>query len=54
MKKIKFYLGTGYYGAGYEEIFEYPDEATEGEISEDFEIWKDNCLDAGWQEVDDE
>lgn len=54
MKKIKFYLGTGFAGASHEEIFEYPDEATDEEISGEFEAWKENYLDASWWEVDDE
>lgn len=52
MKKIKFYLGTGFAGCSYEEIFEYEDDATEEEISDDFEVWKNDRLDASWWEVE--
>ena len=37
MKEIKFYLGTGYAGCSYEEIFEYEDDVSEEGIK-DFEL----------------
>lgn len=52
MKKIKFYLGTGYAGCSYEEIFEYEGDVSEEEINDDFELWKNDKLDALWWEVD--
>lgn len=36
MKRIKFYLGTGYAGCSHEEIFEFDDDATEEEINDSF------------------
>lgn len=51
MKKIKFYLGTGFAGCSHEETFEFDDDATDEEISESFEDWKNNRLDASWWEV---
>lgn len=40
MKKIKFYLGTGYAGCYHEEIFEYEDNVSEEEIKLDASWWK--------------
>lgn len=54
MRKIKFYLGTGYAGADHEEVFEYEDGATDKEIDDDFENWKNEQLDAQWWEIGDE
>lgn len=51
MKRIKFYLGTGYAGCSHEEIFEFDDDATEEEINDSFEDWKNNRLDCSWCEI---
>lgn len=53
MKKIKFYLDTGFAGCSHEEVFEYEDNVSEEEINEDFEMWKNDRLDASWWEVED-
>lgn len=53
MRKIKFYLGTGYAGCSHEEVMEFDDDATEKEIEEGYEEWKNNLLDCFWSEVAD-
>lgn len=52
MKKVKFYLGTGFSGCDHEEIFEYEDDTPDDVIDEDFEDWKNGKLDAQWWEMD--
>lgn len=51
MKKVKFYLGTGFAGCSHEEIMEYEDDTPNEVIEEDFELWKNNKLDAQWWEI---
>lgn len=41
MKKVKFYIDTGFVGSEIEEIREYEDDVTEEEIEQDLEFWKD-------------
>lgn len=53
IEKVKFYLGTGFAGCEREEIFEYDDDVTEGEIDEDFECWKNDILYAQRWEIGD-
>ena len=52
MKKIRFYLNSGYVGAQREEIFEFEDDVTMDEIQEAFDTWLTN-FDMGWLEVED-
>lgn len=52
MRKVKFYLGTGFAGASHEDIIEFEDGTTDEEITEYFEEWKNNFLDASWWDVD--
>ncbi len=54
MRKVKFYLGTGFSGASHEEIMEYEDDVTDEEISEDFEDWKNDRLDTSWRDLEEE
>ena len=44
------HLGTGFTGASYDEVVEFEDSATEEEINEAYEDWKNNYLDASWWE----
>lgn len=53
MKRIEFYLGIGYPGAEHKEMVEFDDNATDEEIEECFEDWKNDYIDAGWQEAED-
>ena len=53
MKRIKFYLGTGFAGCFHEGVFEYEDNVSEEEINEDFEMWKNDRLDSYWWELED-
>lgn len=50
MRKIKFYLETGYAGATHTETVEYPDNTEDSEIEEDLEAWKESCISYGWEE----
>ena len=50
MKKIKFYIGTGFAGCNHEEIIEFED-ITEEEIEAAYNEWKDNYIDCCWWEV---
>lgn len=54
MRKIKFYLGTGFYGCDHEETFEFPDDLSDEEIEEEYKDWVDNRLDRSWYEIIDE
>lgn len=51
MRKIKFYLGTGFSGCDYEETFEFSDDCTDEEIQEEYNDWANNCLDQSWHEI---
>ena len=53
MRKVKFYLGTGFAGCSHEEIMEYEDDTPDEVIDEDFEEWKNNKLDANWWKIRD-
>lgn len=48
MKKVKFYLGTGFAGAAHEEIVEFDDNVTVEEIQEAFYEWYEDKLDPSW------
>ena len=54
MRKVKFYLGTGFPGASREEIVDFEDDTTDEEIEESFEDWKNNRLDASWWDVEED
>ncbi len=45
MRKIKFYLGTGFAGCNHIEVMEFDDNTTEEEIEECYEEWKNEKLD---------
>lgn len=51
MRKVKFYLGTGFAGCSHGEIMEYEDDTPDEVIDEDFEFWKNDRLDAQWWEI---
>lgn len=48
MKKVKFYLGTGFAGVAHEEIIEFDDNVTDEEIQEAFYDWYEDKLDPSW------
>lgn len=50
MRKVKFYLETGYVGCVFEDIREYPDDVSEEEIESDLDEWKENQISYGWQD----
>ena len=45
--KIMFWINAD------EEVIEMPDDATEEEIREEFNLWFDGCVSASWDKVDD-
>ena len=49
--KLKFRVSTGYVGSDYEQIIEYPDDITNEEIEEDFNVWVWEHIDCGWVKV---
>lgn len=51
MRKVKFYLGTGYPSSNHEEIMEFDDDITDEEIEEEYQIWKEEKLDGSWWDV---
>lgn len=48
MRKVCFYLGTGFHGGEYKEIMEFPDGTTNEEIQDEYEYWKSEKLDESW------
>lgn len=52
MRRIHFHLGTGFSGADHDCIEEFGDNATDEEIEESFQDWKENYLDCGWWDED--
>lgn len=50
MRKIKWYLDTGYAGADYEGEFEVEDDATDKEIDEEAREYALEKIEWGWQE----
>lgn len=51
MRKVKFYLGTGFANATHEEIMEFEDGTSDEEISEVFRDWYEGKLDASWWDI---
>lgn len=51
MRKVIFYLGTGFANVKYEEIMEFEDGTTDEEISEIFHDWYEEKLDASWWDI---
>lgn len=54
MRKVKFYLGTGFANVAHEEIMEFEDDTTDEEISEIFHDWYEGYLDASWWDAEEE
>lgn len=50
MRKVCFYLGTGFVSAYYKESMEFSDETTDEEIQEEYESWVNDRLDKQWWE----
>ena len=51
MRKVIFYLGTGFANVKDEEIMEFEDGTTDEEISEIFHDWYEEKLDASWWDI---
>lgn len=56
MKRIRFWMHSGYIGSDEEEIMEFPDDATEDEIEDEVGIWFWENFGGGfgWEEIDEE
>ena len=52
MRKVKFYLGTGFACSAHEEVMESDDDTTGEEISEIFHDWYEGTLDASWWDIE--
>lgn len=50
MRKICFYIGTGYTGVEYKEHVEFPDEYTDEDIQDEYEMWVNEKIDKQWWE----
>lgn len=48
MRRVRFYLGTGYRGVDYEERMEFPDGTEDEEIEEAYKDWENNILEKQW------
>lgn len=49
MKRIKFHLNTGFPGVEHEEVIEFDDDASEEEIEETYQDWKNDRIDGYWE-----
>jgi hypothetical protein len=54
MRRVKFYLNSGYVGAKREEIMEYGAAASDQDIEDDFQMWLSENGYAGWYEIEDD
>lgn len=52
MRKIVFSLSIGYSGCVRKEVVEYYHDATDEEIEQDYLDWRNNYLDGGWWDQD--
>lgn len=50
MRKITFWINTGFAGANYEDTFEYEDDISDEEIGEELKIYLTDNIDFGWCE----
>ena len=50
MRKVCFYLGTGFPGAVFKEHVKFSDDTTDEEIQEEYEDWVNDRLDKQWWE----
>ena len=51
MRKISFWINTGFAGCDYEEIMEFEDNTTNEQLHEEAKIFLTNNIDFGWYEV---
>lgn len=51
MRKIKFYLHTGFACGVHEDEIEFEDNTTDEQIDEELEEWSKDQIDAWWMEV---
>lgn len=49
--KVKFSLSIGFSTAKHTEIVDFDDDATDEEIEECYNEWKDGYIDGGWTKV---
>ncbi len=53
MKRVRYTLSIGFVGAEHRDVFDWPDEATDEEINEDYQQWCQNYMDGGWYVLED-
>lgn len=53
MRKISFWINTGFAGCDYEETMEFDDSITDEQLDEEAKIFLTNNIDFGWCEVQD-
>lgn len=53
MKKIKFYIDLNHARTSRSEIIKFPEDATDEDINETYDIWVDAITNKYWNEVDD-
>ena len=46
MKYVRFYVGTGCVGGDKYEVMEFPDDATDSDIDEAYDEWKECHIDS--------
>ena len=51
MRKISFWINTGFAGCNYEETMEFDDSITDEQLDEEAKIFLTNNIDFGWFEV---
>ena len=54
MRKISFWINTGFAGCDYEETMEFDDSITDEQLDEEAKIFLTNNIDFGWCEVQDD
>ena len=52
MRKVRFTLSMNLVGCKREEVMEFDDDMTDEEIQEQYEQWREEQLDGGWEEID--
>ena len=50
MKYVKFYVGVGCVGGDKYEVMEFPDDATDSDIDEAYDEWRECHIDSAWRE----
>lgn len=49
--KVIFTLSIGFPTAKQKDVMDFPEDATDEEIEEDYKIWQSNFIDGGWKRI---